>query len=207
MSPDLHGSRGYWGKKRGRSVDGTRLGGSLGLELLQLLIIGPNNEVSWPEDTEWPVIPSMVGFFPGDTGIFHDGDARIHPAQIATERFRAWDLIFTHGSVTTESRSEPQWESLGRAAEALRSVQTLPSSIQDIGEKRTQHWMEINHLALQANISVHCQVLPVNNRITCDWSCYLSPVSGMRRRAPALVFAPNLCWVWKKGKTVLQCVN
>lgn len=150
------------------------------------------------------VIPSMAGFFPVDTGIFHDGDARIHPAWIATQSSRAWDLIFTHGSVTTESRCEPHWESLGRAAEALHSVPTLPSSIQDIGGKWMQHWMEINLLVLQANISVHYQVLLLINLIICD----LSPVSRMRRRAPALVFAPNLCTVWKKGKTTdSPCVN
>lgn len=92
-------------------------------------------------------------------------------------------------------------ESLESAAGALRSVPTLPSSIQDIGEKwmlDCQHWMEINLLAFQANISVHYQVVPLNNLITCDWSCDLSPVSRMRRPAPALVFAPNLCLVWKK---------
>lgn len=45
-------------------VDGTGLGGSSDLGLLQLLIIGPNKKVSWPEDTEWPGYSINVGFLP-----------------------------------------------------------------------------------------------------------------------------------------------
>ena len=33
--------------------------------------------------------------------------------------------------------------------QALRSSQILPSSLQDVGEKLMQHWMEINLATLQ----------------------------------------------------------
>lgn len=42
--------------------------------------------------------------------------------------------------------SENLWDMLENA---LRSGQTLPSSIQDIAEKFMQHWMEINLVTLQ----------------------------------------------------------
>ena len=41
---------------------------------------------------------------------------------------------------------ENLWDVLEKA---LRSGQTLPSSMQDLGEKLMQHWMEINLVTLQ----------------------------------------------------------
>ena len=55
----------------------------------------------------------------------------------------AWDIFFP------ESRPLPHWESLGCAEKAFRTGLTLPSSIQDLGEKLMQHWTEINLVTLQ----------------------------------------------------------
>ncbi|KAJ0044195.1 hypothetical protein NL108_012306, partial [Boleophthalmus pectinirostris] len=49
---------------------------------------------------------------------------------------------------------ENLWDVLEKA---LRSGQTLPSLMQDLGEKLMQHWMEINLVRLQKLIETMAQ--------------------------------------------------
>lgn len=86
--------------------------------------------------------PSIVFFFPDGMGIFQDDNAWIHQAQIVGQG---------HGLAINESRPSPDlnptpnlWDELEKT---LHSGQTLPSTIQDLGEKM-QHWMEINLVTL-----------------------------------------------------------
>ena len=50
------------------------------------------------------VCPSVDFVFPDGTGIFQDDNAAIHRAQIVRVLKGAWDIVFTHGLATTDSR-------------------------------------------------------------------------------------------------------
>ena len=67
--------------------------------------------------TEWPgfsIHGFIYFFFPDDTDTFQNDNTTIHQAQIVERRVQgAWNIIFTNGLATTESRPQPHWESLG----------------------------------------------------------------------------------------------
>ena len=99
------------------------------------------------------VIPSTDFLFPDGSGIFQDDNAKIHQALVVKQgNMRtheacqgAWGLIFTHELATTESWLQPHWKSLGCAG---KNGLTLLSSIQNLGQKWMQLWMEINVVTL-----------------------------------------------------------
>ena len=64
--------------------------------------------------------------------------------QIVKKWFREHETSFS--VQTFIDPIENLWDVLEKA---LRSGQTLPSSIQDVGETLMQHWMEINLVTLQ----------------------------------------------------------
>ena len=92
-----------------------------------------------------------IVFFPDGTGIFQDDNAAFHRAERVVQGAR--DIIFTYGLVTTESRPEPHWESLGCAGEDFtqRPDSLISPSVQDLGEKCMQLWTEINAVTASAN--------------------------------------------------------
>ena len=91
------------------------------------------------------VIPSMDFFLPW----WHGHIPRWQYQDSICERVvqEAWDNIFTHGPQSADLKPiENLWDVLETA---LRSCRTLPSSIQDLGEKWMPHWKKINLVTLQ----------------------------------------------------------
>lgn len=84
------------------------------------------------------VLPSIKVFIPDDAGIFQEDNASISQAQIVKELLRDDGTSFSH----MDGPLQPQWEPLGCAGEALLSGPFLPSSIQNLGKKLMQQWME-----------------------------------------------------------------
>ena len=191
LSPNVLCSRvmAHQGKKRGRWSDAPimpsayyarLLGQCYDLGLLQLVrsrfsnIMCPKKEVSWlPEYTEWPGY-SINGFF---LPWWHGHIPRWQCQDISGSNCErvvqgAWDIIFTHGLVTTVSRPEPHWESCVVVLErALRSGPTLPPSMQDLGEKLMQYRVYTNLVTLQKLIKTIPQQIS-NKILQCDLFCW-----------------------------------
>ena len=102
-------------------------------------VMSPKNEVTQlPEYTEWPDY-SICGFF---LPWWHRHIPRWQcPYSSGSNCERvvqgAWDIIFTHGSATTESRPEPRWDSLGCAGEDFAQWSDSPII-------NTRSWWKMN---------------------------------------------------------------
>ena len=115
------------------------------------------------------VIPSINVFFPDGLGIFQDDNAKIHWALVVKEWSTrtqecqgAWWVIFTHELATSESWLYPI-KSLWVVQE--KTVSTLLSSIQNLGQKWMQLWMEINVVTLHKVV----ETMPLANAL-CNQS-------------------------------------
>ena len=98
-------------------------------------------------------MPSMDFFPPDGSGIFQDDNGKIHQALVVKERSMrtheyqgTWGVIFIHEFATRESCLYPI-KSLWDVLEKTEGMVWL-SSIQNLGQKWIEFWMEINIVTL-----------------------------------------------------------
>ena len=102
----------------------------------------PKNEVSWlHEYTEWP--RSSTNGFPlswwhGHIPRWQCQDSSGSDCERVVQG--TWDIIFTHGLTTTESRPLPHWESLGCAEEGFAQWSDSPINTRSYFSSKVENY-------------------------------------------------------------------